>query len=499
MPGARALRYFHPESEDSMRVRVAAIILTSLGSIHSVVTARAENWSQFRGENACGRAPASCRLPAEIGPDGGFVWKVPLAPGHSSPVIFDDRIYLDAERDQKLLVVCLDRHNGRVVWEQEVPHERLEEIHAIGSHAQCTPAADGQRVVSFFGSAGLFCHDTSGKLLWKVPMGPFSNTFGAGSSPLLVDDRVILYQDHDTNSFLAAYDKTTGEQIWRTDRSEFPRNYSSPVIWNVGGKKQIVVAATLRVVGYDFDSGKELWTVRGISRFVSATPVIGANNTLYVAGWAAGGDDGGIKLEAPPFDDVIADLDKNKNGAFEEEELPEADPIRARFPQVDRDKSGTVTREEYEYFRKLFQMGRNLVVAIRPGGKDDVTASHVAWTHMKFVPFCASPLVIEDRLFSVKDGGIVSTLDTNSGKPVKQKRLQAGDAYYSSPVAGDGKIYLLSEIGQLTVISSVADWQVLHTADFGEKTYATPAIADNHIYLRTVGHLYCFGADAAGE
>lgn len=488
-----------PESEDRMRVRLVVALLLTVAAVFSATATRAENWSQFRGENACGRAPASCKLPAEIGPDSGFAWKVPLAPGHSSPVIFDERIYLNAERDEKLLVVCLDRRNGKPLWEQEVPHERLEEIHAIGSHAQCTPAVDGQRVVSFFGSAGLFCHDIEGHLLWKVPMGPFSNTFGAGSSPLIVDDRVILCQDHDTNSFLAAFDKTNGKPLWRTDRSEFPRNYSSPVIWNVGNRKQIVVAATLRAVGYDFDSGKELWTVRGLARFVSATPVIGPNNMLYVAGWAAGGDEGGIKLEARPFDDIVAEYDKNQNGVFEEEELPEGDPIRMRFTQVDRDKSGTVTREEYEYFRKLFDVGRNVVVAIRPGGTDDVTTSHVAWTHTRFVPFCASPLVIDDRLFSVKDGGIVSSLDTNSGKAVKQKRLQAADAYYSSPVAGDGKIYLLSEIGQLTVISSDADWQILHTADFGEKTYATPAIADNHLYLRTVGHLYCFGAEAGGE
>ena len=478
-------------------MRQAAVVVSlTFAGVALTAAAQAANWPQFRGENARGLAAASGRLPADIGPDSRVVWKVPLASGHSSPVVFGERIYLNAVRDQKLLVVCLDGSAGKVVWETEVPHNRLEEIHRIGSHAQCTPAVDGRCVVSFFGSAGLFCHDAAnGKLLWKVLMGPFKNTFGAGSSPLIVDDWVILCQDHDTDSFLAAIDKRTGNEIWRTDRSEFPRNYSTPVIWTVAGKKQIVVPATLRVVGYDFETGKELWTVRGIARAISATPVVGGDNTLYVAGWAAGGDEGGLKIEVSPFDDVIADLDKNQNGTLEEDELPSGGPIQMRFPQVDRDKSGGITRAEYEYFRKLFQTGRNVVLAITPGGEGDVTDTHVRWTGTKHVPFCASPVVVSDRLFWVKDGGIVVCVVAQTGKLLKQGRVEAIGDYYSSPVAGDGKIYLLNEEGKLTVISDSGEWQVLHTADFGENTYATPALVDGRIYLRTTGHLYCFGTD----
>jgi outer membrane protein assembly factor BamB len=481
-----------------MRFAVAFIWL-SLGGACSFATAVAGDWTQFRGQNAAGHAVSSARLPIEIGPSSNVVWKTPLPPGHASPIISGGRIFLNAVRDEKLLVMCLGRATGKLLWETEVPHDRLEEIHRIGSLAQCTPAVDGERVVSFFGSAGLFCHDAEGKLLWQKLMGPFKNNFGAGSSPLIVDDRVILYQDHDTDSFLASIDKHTGETVWRIDRSEFPRNYSTPIIWTVDGKKQIVVAATLRVIGYDFETGKEIWTARGIARFVSATPVIGDDNTLYVAGWAAGGDDGGIKFSVPAFDDVVAMYDKNKNGTFEEEELPEDDPIRARFIQADRDKSGSLTREEYEFFRKLFQAGRNVTIAIKPGGQGDISETHVMWTYAKYVPFCASPVVVGDRLFSVNDHGIVSCLSVHTGKPSKQGRLEANGSYYSSPVAGDGKIYLLSEEGKLTVISDSGDWQVLHTADFGENAYATPAVVDGKIYLRTVSSLYCFGASSTGN
>src|SRR5579863_5223517 len=255
-----------------MRFAAPAVLLVSIGATSLISIAHGGNWPQFRGQNAAGHAVASDNLPVEIGPTDNVVWKIPLPSGHSSPVVFGERIYLNAVRDQELLVVGIDRIDGKIQWQTGIPHDRLEEIHRIGSHAQCTPATDGERVVSFFGSAGLFCHDTDGNLLWKQLMGPFKNTFGAGSSPLIVDNSVILCQDHDTDSFLMALDKRTGEPRWRTDRSEFPRNYSTPVIWNVGGRKQVVVAATLRVVGYDFETGRELWTARGIARFISATP-----------------------------------------------------------------------------------------------------------------------------------------------------------------------------------------------------------------------------------
>src|SRR5262249_18771052 len=153
-----------------------------------------------------------------------------------------------------------------------------------------TPAADAERVVSFFGSYGLLCYDRSGKLLWQRPMGPFKNDFGAGSSPVLAGDWILLCQDHDQGSFLAAIDKRTGATVWKTDRPDFLRGYCTPVLWESGGRKQVVVAGTLRVAGYDLASGKEVWTVRGISRTVCMTPVVGDDGTLYVAGWSAGGD-----------------------------------------------------------------------------------------------------------------------------------------------------------------------------------------------------------------
>jgi outer membrane protein assembly factor BamB len=459
--------------------------------------ARAGDWPQFRGPNASGLAVGKGKLPTDIGPDRNVVWKTELPPGHSSPVVFGNRVYVTAVREDALLTIALDRASGSIVWQQAAPQNGKEVIHRIGSYAQPSPVTDGKVVISFFGSSGLLAYDTEGKLLWHLPMGPFNDDYGAGSSPILADDHILVNQDHDTDSFLMAVDKRTGKVLWKTDRSEFPRNYATPVVWTVNGKKQVVVPATLRVVGYDLETGREIWTVRGISRIVIMTPVIGPDGILYVSAWAPGGDES-ERIGVMPYSEFAAAYDKNGNGTFEEEEFPDG-PVRSRFRQFDRDKTGHVTREEYESMRGIFEAAHNVIVAIRPGGTGDITQTHVLWKYGKLLPYCPSPILTNDLIFMVKDGGIVSCLDAKTGRPTKQGRVSGTAGYYSSPVAGDGKVYLLSQHGELTVISADALWRELASAQFGEDAFATPAIVDGRIYLRTAGHLYCFGLNEASE
>jgi outer membrane protein assembly factor BamB len=456
------------------------------------LSARGDSWPQFRGPGGKAVAPDGQRLPAEIGPDQNVLWRTPLPPGHSSPVVHGDRVYLTAVKDKKqLLTIALDRKTGAVLWEKEAPHKALEKVHAIGSYAQPTCATDGTYVVSLFGSAGLFCYDADGKELWRVPMGPFKNEFGAGSSPLLVDGRVILNQDHDSDSFLVALDVKTGKPAWKVDRSEFPVGYASPVLWDVDGKRQVVQAGTLRVVGYDFDTGKELWTVRGMARVMNMTPTVGPDNVLYVAGWTAGADPG-ERIELPPFAEMIEKHDKNKNGTLEPDEIPEG-PFKSRFGQFDRDKDGHLTKAEWETQRAIFAAAANRMVAIKPGGSGDVTTSHVLWEQPKQLPYVPSPLYYKGVLFLVKNGGFLSALDPKTGRVLKYDRIPGAGDYYASPVGGDNRVYLLSQRGQLTVVSAEPGWRVLHRARFEADVFATPAIVDGKIYLRTAEHLYCFG------
>jgi outer membrane protein assembly factor BamB len=457
----------------------------------ATVLAADGSWPQFRGPSG-GVAVGDQKLPAEIGPDKNVVWKTPLPSGHSSPIVHGERIYLDAVRGKELFVLAIDRKNGKIVWEAKAPGEAREKVHSIGSQAQCTPATDGERVVSFFGSCGLVCHDAAtGKELWFKPMGPFKNDFGAANAPFIVSGVVILGQDHDRDSFLMAIDKLTGKTIWRTDRSEFPVGFANPILWEVDGKRQIVMAGTLRVVGYDYASGKEEWTVRGLARVMNMTPTVGPDGTLYVAGWAAGADPGS-RIQAPPWDEMLAKHDANKNGTLELEELPAGD-LKQRFSLIDRDKDGHITKAEYEDLRRIFQTAQNRMVAIKPGGKGDITQTHVVWSQAKHLPFVPSPLLYKGLLFMVRNGGILVALDATTGKPTKEERAAGAADYYASPVGGDSKVYLFSQQGDATVLSAEADWKVLHTANFDEDIFATPAIVDGRIYVRTAAHLYCFG------
>jgi len=471
-----------------MHALVAPLLIVSY--VCSADPTSANSWSHFRGPSGKGVAVGAGVLPTEISPKEYVVWKTPLPAGHSSPVIVGQRIFLTGVEDKKLYTICVDRQSGKELWRKEAPYKKLEKIHSIGSHAQSTPAADDKHVVSLFGAAGLFCYDHEGKQLWHLPLGPFNTEFGAASSPLLVDGKLILCQDYDQDSFLAAFDVHTGKQLWKTDRAEFPTGYASPILWEVDGKKQIVQAGTLRVVGYDFDTGKELWTVRGLSRICNMTPSIGPDNNLYLAGWAAGSDPDDL-IKVPTFQEAAKKHDANKNGTIELSEMP-AGPLKDRYPHFDRDRNDRVTKAEWEGMRQIFSTAKNRMIAIKPGGSGEITKTHVLWEQAKQLPYIPSPVLYNNLIFLVKNGGLVSSLDPKTGKSLKYGRIPASGSYYSSPVAGDGKVFLANQRGEVTVISADAEWEVLHTVDFGEDIFATPAILDGNIYLRTAEHLYNF-------
>ena len=466
---------------------LATLFSISVSAVSSDRPAYADNWPQFRGVNATGISREEARLPADIGPDRHLLWKIPISKGHSSPAAVGTRVYLTALRDNRLLTLAIDSESGELVWEAEARYETLEKVHRIGSHATPSVATDGNVVISLFGSSGLHAYDLDGKLIWKQKMGPFDNSFGAAASPIIVDDLVVIIQDHDTESFLAAYDKQTGDEAWRVNRSEFRRNYSTPVIWEHDGVKQIVIAGTAQVNAYDSKTGEHLWVVMRGSRVISATPVVGDDGQLYVVN-----SGGGESPNQPSFANLLTTADTNRNKLMEKEELPKS-IIRSFLEQFDRDKDGSLNELEYESIRNTMTYASPLAFAIKPGGNGDITKTHVVWSVNKSIPRNASPLVVGGMLFMIKDGGILTVLDAKTGIQLSSRRLSGTGKFFSSPIYGDGKIYAVSEVGKLNVITAQAKWKQLATVDLGEDAYATPAIANGRIYIRTVNHLYCFG------
>ncbi|MEO1995211.1 MAG: PQQ-binding-like beta-propeller repeat protein, partial [Planctomycetaceae bacterium] len=190
-------------------------------------TQRVAGWTQFRGPHGSGVAHADSRLPIDIATDQHVIWKRSIARGHSSPVIYGNRLYLTALHDRKLLTLALSTTTGETLWEHASEYDKLESVHRIGSPATSSVTTDGEVLVSFFGSCGMNAFDLDGKLMWQRPLGPFNNQFGATSSPILADDRIINIQDHDTGSYLLAIDQRNGKETWKTERPTFRSKYGS--------------------------------------------------------------------------------------------------------------------------------------------------------------------------------------------------------------------------------------------------------------------------------
>ena len=234
-----------------------------------VTTAVAEEWTQFRGPNGTGVSPTT-GLPQEFGPNKNVVWKTELPPGHSSPVLTRDRIFITAHTKEKqtykLLVICLDRATGKVLWQREVPRSRTGRLQNVNGPASPSPVTDGSNVYAFFQEFGLVSYDAAGKERWKLPLGPFNMFYGFGASPILVDDKVILPIDQDNpSSYLIAVDKNSGKVRWKVDRPVVISGYSTPIIYQPKqGPKQIVIPESFQLSAYSVEDGKRVWWVRGL-------------------------------------------------------------------------------------------------------------------------------------------------------------------------------------------------------------------------------------------
>jgi outer membrane protein assembly factor BamB len=240
----------------------------------------ARYWPRWRGPSGQGLVPAGTYTDT-WSPTSRVLWKVPMpGRGNSSPVVWGDRLFLTTARDdgRRLSMLSFSRPDGKLLWETFIPQEGLEQVHPKNGYASATPATDGQRVYASFGRHGLAAFDFSGKLLWHRRFGVIDNYHGPAGSPVLYKDRIFLYQDQNPttsqNAFVAAFDKATGKTLWQTPRSETV-GWGTAVVIDVGAHDELVVSSQRRVAAYDPDTGRELWTVRGMTFEVIPTPVVG--------------------------------------------------------------------------------------------------------------------------------------------------------------------------------------------------------------------------------
>lgn len=452
-----------------------------------------DGWTRFRGPNGSG-VNDSNRLPAEIGPDRNVVWKTAVPEGYSSPVVAEDRIFLTAFEDDRLLTMALDRATGRELWRRAAPRPRVERLDQRNNPAAPSPAIDDARVYVFFAEFGLLAYDFDGNEAWRLPLGPFDNLYGMGASPVAFDGKVLLVADQRTGSFLIAVDGETGDVAWQVERPEAASSHVTPIVWQPeDGEPQLLVVGSFLFSGYSIATGERLWWVRGMIHEMKSVPVV-ADGVAYVNGYGSPLNDPGNTIEVGPFEDAL-EYDADGDGLLSRDELPEG-RARQRLGMSDLDRDGKLSERDWDYFRNSMSM-TNGMFAIRLGGSGDMTEQNLLWLYSRAVPQLPSPLLYEGLLYMINDGGIVTILDPASGERLDQGRLQdAVDNYYASPVAGDGKIYMVSELGRVSVLAPGETLTVISAADLDDTVYATPAIAGGRIYLRTGSTLYCFGLNA---
>jgi outer membrane protein assembly factor BamB len=470
--------------------------------IFSAVPAFAEDWPQFRGPNCSGVSQTTAKLPTEFSSTDHVKWSVKLGDGIGSPVIAAGRVFTSAMiNPQTIGLFAFDANSGEQIWVRQWPIGDVDEIHETNSHAGTTPAADSERVYFYFSTLGMVALDAAtGKDVWQkpLPVPYFVFKWGAGMSPVLYKDLVLFCQDDDLHPALYAFDKRTGEIRWSDDRNDMAVNYSHPVICETPTGDEIVVAGTGMLIGYDPTSGKRLWFARTLLRNIKTTPVsrdgivyISLQSKGIASQWLASID----KAETGNSDNKVSKDEVQK--FFGKRPVPDAF-YKKTFDRGDLNKDGVLEGQELDI---AFLPAGNaagaafdsktpedeFVLAVRGGGRGDVTKTHVLWKHpTKHTDHIVSPLVVSDRMFLVKGGGIATCFEVGQGNRVYGPgRIKNGGEYFASPVYGDGKIYIAGENGGIVVLRDAPELEVLAVNEMGDSILGTPAIADGALFIRT--------------
>lgn len=478
-----------------------AISLFTLLTIGITVLDGSELWTRFRGPNGTGVSDA-VNVPVSFGPESHVRWKTPLPPGHSSPVVTASRIFLTAHTaekdDYKLLVIALDRTSGRELWRREVPRQQKGRRENVNGPASPSPVTDGTNVYAFFQDFGLISFTPDGVERWRAPLGPFNMFYGFGASPILVDGMLILPVDQDQTAYLLAVDAATGKARWKVDRPHVISGYSTPTVYRPAtGGAQILVPESFQLTAYSVKDGAKVWWVRGLACEMKSVASLDGT-TLYVNGWGFSQNQPGTQIPTVPFDEGLKRYDKNGDGFVGRDEVSGATPMDRMlganygYDAFDGNRDQKLNAAEWEVFRAMLA-AENGLLAIRLGGEGDMTERAIKWKYTRPVPQVPSTLLYGGVLFMVNDSGILISFDPETGAVLKQGRLKGAiDKYFASPIGADGKVWLASQDGTISVVSAAAQWEILAVNTLDDEVFATPVPADGQLFVRTRSALYAF-------
>jgi outer membrane protein assembly factor BamB len=474
------------------------------------------NWNQFRGPNGQGVAPAD-RIPVRFGPATNLLWKTAVPAGHSSPVIWDSHVFLtasDPANRKELTTLAIDREEGGILWRRAVRADRQGRFHPLNNPASSTPAADEKHVYVYFGTYGLLCYDHAGNEVWQRRIDTPESKYGVATSPILYQDKVILVLDGDNGaSRLLAVNRDTGMTVWERPRSLFRAGWSTPMIFRHGDVEELVVLGSKRLTSYNPSTGDEIWWAGGFSDETVGVPVTG-DGLLFASAAALGGRGDETFDAAATWKMTVEQFDRNHDNQIQRDEMTEGFafiqrpelpkdnpgyglPVRdmdALMRMFDHDKNGVITEREWmETMSGFAAISHPALVAIRPGATKDARKSHAAWEIQRGIPETPSLLYCRGRLYLMRDGGLLTCLEASTGRELFRERIGAPGQYIASPIVADDKVIVASVSGVVTVIQVDNELKVLARNSFGEQVFATPAVAENRMYLRTEGHLYALG------
>lgn len=404
----------------------------------ATATGFAANWPTWRGPQADG-VTSETNLPLKWSATEGVKWKIDLPePGNSTPIIWGDRIFLTQAVGQRRTVMCLDRKDGKLVWQQGPTWSEAERSHKANPFCASSPITDGERVIAWFGSAGLYAWDLAGKELWHVDLGKQDHEWGYGSSPILAGDLCVLNFGPGPRSFVVAVNKRTGKEAWRFDvpppaTPEGPGSgqswigtWSTPVLMKVDGHDQIVVDLPGAVFGLDPANGHEIWHCNGLNPLAYAEPML--------------------------IDDVIVAL-----GGF-----------------------------------------NGFAIGVKTGGSGDVTATNRLWQDKRAPQRIGSGVVVDGKIYLGSDPGFVQCIDPKTGTRLLDVRPplppQKASSWSSFVRSGD-RLYLVTKSSDTLVFRADPKMELLadNALDDG-MTNASLAVSNGDLFIRTHAHLWCIGA-----
>lgn len=399
----------------------------------------ADNWPAFRGGEANSIA-AGKGYPEEWGPDKNIKWRTEL-PGdaNSSPIVYKDRVFVTSAQNngKQRTLHCFDRTTGKEQWSQTVEFDGKEPTHQTNPYGAATPVTDGERVIVWHGTPGVFCYDMQGELQWKRELGEVDHIWGYGSSPILLKDRVILNYGPGTNTFVVALNKETGEVLWKTNepgsstsaKGRYIGSWSTPIVAEVEGDQQILCSMPTRVVAYDPANGDILWTIGGLASNRSDL----AYTSLMVSG------DIGVAM-----------------GGF-----------------------------------------KGPALAFKLGGEGDVTETNRLWRTDKPQPQrIGTGVIVGDHIYMANAGpGTIQCLELKTGKELWVQRVQGN--HWGSMILADGLLYANNQNGTTYVFRpDPKEYQEVAVNELKEHSNSTPAFSNGDIFQRTSKALYCISNEA---